>query len=160
MLIVFRPFKTGDFVEAGGTTGIVEQIGIFTTTMRTTDNKEVIVPNGAIYSATITNYSARSTRRVDMVFGISYDADIREARRILEGILSDDERILADPAPVVALSELADSSVNFVARPWVNAADYWDVKCDTNEKVKLAFDAAGIGIPYPQMDVHLSKEDN
>jgi len=158
MLIVFRPFKNGDFVEVGGTTGIVEQIGIFTTTMRTGDNKEVLVPNGSIYSATITNYSARSTRRVDMVFGISYDADIREARRILEGILSEDERVLADPAPVVALGELADSSVNFITRPWVNAADYWEVLWDTNEKVKLAFDAAGIGIPYPQMDVHVNKE--
>ncbi len=160
MLIVFRPFKDGDFVEAGGTTGIVEQIGIFTTTMRTGDNKEVIVPNGQIYSTTITNYSARSTRRIDMVFGIAYEADFRAAKKILEAILSDDDRILADPAPVVALGELADSSVNFLARPWVNAEDYWDVKWDTNEKVKLAFDAAGIGIPYSQMDVHLSKEDN
>jgi small conductance mechanosensitive channel len=160
MLIVFRPFKNGDFVEVGGTTGIVEQIGIFTTTMRTGDNKEVIVPNGQIYSATITNYSARDTRRVDMVFGISYDADIREAKAILEKILSDDERVLADPAPVVALGELADSSVNFVTRPWVNAADYWAVLWDTNEKVKLAFDAAGIGIPYPQMDVHIDKQSD
>ena len=158
MLIVFRPFKNGDFVEVGGTTGSVEQIGIFTTTMRTSDNKEVIVPNGTIYSATITNYSARSTRRVDMVFGISYDADIRVARQILERIFSEDERVLADPATVVALGELADSSVNFLARPWVNSADYSNVLWDANEKVKLAFDAAGIGIPYPQMDVHLSKE--
>jgi small conductance mechanosensitive channel len=160
MLIVFRPFKAGDFVEVGGTTGIVEIIGIFCTTMRTGDNKEVIVPNGAIYGSTITNFSARSTRRVDMVFGISYDADLREARAILEKILSEDERVLADPAPVVALGELADSSVNFLTRPWVNAADYWDVLWDTNEKVKLAFDAAGIGIPYPQMDVHLDKPDS
>ena len=128
--------------------------------MRTTDNKEVIVPNGAIYCATITNYSARSTRRVDMTFGISYDADLREARKILEQILADDERVLKDPAFVVALGALADSSVNFVARPWVNAADYWDVLWDTNEKVKLAFDGAGIGIPYPQMDVHLNKQDD
>jgi len=158
MLIVFRPFKRGDYVEVGGSSGIVEEIGIFTTTMRTVDNKEVIVPNGAIYSDTITNYSARSTRRVDMVFGISYDADIRQARQILETIFSEDERILAEPAAVVALGELADSSVNFIARPWVKSEDYWDVLWDTNEKVKLAFDAAGIGIPYPQMDVHVSKE--
>jgi small conductance mechanosensitive channel len=160
MLIIFRPFKNGDFVEVGGTAGIVETIGIFTTTMRTTDNKEVIVPNGSIYSATITNYSARSTRRVDMTFGISYDADLREARKILEQIITEDERVLKDPAPVVALGALADSSVNFLVRPWVNAADYWDVLWDTNEKVKLAFDAAGVGIPYPQMDVHLSKKDD
>jgi small conductance mechanosensitive channel len=160
MLIVFRPFKNGDFVEVGGVTGIVEQIGIFTTTMRTGDNKEVIVPNGQIYGSAITNYSARPTRRVDMVFGISYDADIRQAKEILEKILAEDERILEDPAPVVALGELADSSVNFVTRPWVNSADYWAVLWDTNEKVKLAFDAAGIGIPYPQMDVHLDQQSD
>jgi small conductance mechanosensitive channel len=157
MLIVFRPFKTGDFVEVAGVSGIVEQIGIFTSTLRSADNKEVIVPNGAIYSDTITNYSARDTRRVDMVFGISYDDDIRAAKAKLEEILAADDRVLSDPEPVVALSELADSSVNFVVRPWVNTADYWAVLWDTNEKVKLAFDEAGISIPYPQMDVHVDK---
>jgi small conductance mechanosensitive channel len=159
MLIVFRPFTNGDFVEVAGTSGVVEVIGIFTTTMRTGDNKEVIVPNGAIYNGTITNYSARDTRRIDMVFGISYDDDIRVAKAKLEQILSEDERVLADPAPVIALGELADSSVNFVVRPWVASADYWAVMWDTNEKVKLAFDESGISIPYPQMDIHLPKGD-
>ena len=159
MLIIFRPFKTGDFVEAGGVAGVVEKIGIFTTLMKTGDNKEVIVPNGAVYSGTITNYSARPTRRVDMVFGIGYDADIREAKNILQKIVGEDERVLPDPAPVIAVSELADSSVNFVVRPWVKASDYWAVLWDTNEKVKYAFDEAGISIPFPQMDVHLDKPE-
>jgi small conductance mechanosensitive channel len=155
MLIVFRPFTTGNFVEAGGTMGIVEKITIFNTVMRTPDNREVIVPNGAIYGGTITNYSARDTRRVDMVFGISYDDDIKKAKQILERLVAEDERVLEDPAPQVALSELADSSVNFVVRPWVKAEDYWALKFDYTEKVKLTFDAEGISIPYPQMDVHL-----
>ncbi len=157
MLIVFRPFTKGDFVEAGGAMGVVEKISIFTTTMTTPDNKEVIVPNGAILGSNITNFSARPTRRVDMVFGISYDDDIRKAKALLEEIVAADERILAEPAPVVALSELADSSVNFIVRPWVNAPDYWAVLWDTTAAVKLKFDEAGISIPYPQMDVHLDK---
>ncbi len=159
MLLVFKPFKGGDFVEAGGVTGVVEKIQIFSTQMRTGDNKEVIVPNGAIYSGAITNFSARDTRRVDMVFGIGYDDDIRLAKSILEKLVSEDSRILPEPAPVIALSELADSSVNFVVRPWVNSGDYWAVMWDMNEKVKLAFDDAGISIPYPQMDVHLHKQE-
>ena len=159
MILVFKPFKSGDFVEAGGVVGVVEQVNIFSSTLRTGDNKEVIVPNGSIYSGVITNYSARSTRRVDMVFGIGYDDDIRKAKEILEKLIAEDERILKDPAPVVALSELGDSSVNFVVRPWVNSADYWNVLWDMNEKVKLTFDAEGISIPYPQMDVHLHKQD-
>ncbi|RLT98040.1 mechanosensitive ion channel family protein [Ketobacter sp.] len=158
MLIVFRPFKNGDFVDAGGVTGVVEHIGIFTTIMKTPDNKEVIVPNGQVYGGTITNFSARDTRRVDMVFGIAYDADIRQAKNILTEIINSDSRVLKDPAPVIAVSELADSSVNFVVRPWVNSADYWGVLWDTNEKVKYAFDEAGVGIPFPQMDVHVHKE--
>ncbi|MFV0275966.1 MAG: mechanosensitive ion channel family protein [Parahaliea sp.] len=156
MLIVFRPFSKGDFVEAGGAAGIIEGIGIFTTTLVTPDNKEIIVPNGAILSNNITNYSARPTRRVDMVFGISYDDDIRKARSILEGILADDPRVLKDPEPVVALGALADSSLNFVVRPWVKSADYWAVLWDTNEAVKSRFDAEGISIPYPQMDLHMA----
>jgi len=159
MLIVFRPFKNGDFVEAGGVAGVVEHIGIFTTNMKTPDNKEVIVPNGQVYGSSIINYSAKPTRRVDMVFGISYDSDIRAAKNILTDIITKDERVLKDPAPVIAVSELGDSSVNFVVRPWVNAADYWAVYWDTNEKVKYAFDEAGIGIPYPQMDVHVHKPE-
>ncbi len=158
MILVFKPFKSGDFIEAGGVTGVVEKIQIFSTIMRTGDNKEVIVPNGSVYSGAITNYSARDTRRVDMVFGIGYDDDIRLAKSILEKLVSEDKRILPEPAPVIALSELADSSVNFVVRPWVNSSDYWAVMWDMNEKVKLAFDEAGISIPYPQMDIHVSKE--
>lgn len=154
MLIVFRPFKAGDFVEAGGVAGVVESISIFSSTMRTGDNKEVIVPNGSIYGGTITNYSARETRRVDMVFGIGYDDDIKKTKELLEKIVTSDERVLADPAPVIAVSELADSSVNFVVRPWVKTSDYWAVMWDLTEEVKLQFDAAGISIPYPQMDVH------
>lgn len=159
MILVFKPFKSGDFVEAGGVSGVVEMVNIFSTTMRTGDNKEVIVPNGGIYSGPITNYSARDTRRVDMVFGIGYDDDFRQAKAILEKLVAEDDRILKDPAPTIGLSELGDSSVNFVVRPWVNSADYWAVMWDMNEKVKTEFDAAGISIPYPQMDVHLHKQE-
>lgn len=157
MLIVFRPFTKGDFIDAGGAMGVVDKISIFTTILTTTDNKEVIIPNGAIMGGNITNFSARPTRRVDMVFGISYDDDIRKAKTLLEEIIAADERVLAEPAPVISLSELADSSVNFVVRPWVNSADYWAVLWETTESVKLKFDEAGISIPYPQMDVHLDK---
>jgi len=155
LLIIFRPFKTGDYVEAGGTSGVVESIGIFTTTLRTGDNREVIVPNGSIYNDTITNYSARDTRRIDMVFGIGYDDDIRKAKEILLRLLEEDDRVLEDPEPLVAVAELADSSVNFNVRPWVKSSDYWAVRYDLTERVKLAFDEADISIPYPQMDVHL-----
>lgn len=155
MLIIFRPFKSGDFVEVAGTAGVVENIGIFSSVLRTGDNREMIIPNGAIYGGTITNYSARDTRRVDMVFGVGYDDDLKKAKELLQSIISADQRILAEPAPVIAVSELADSSVNFVVRPWVKASDYWDVLWDTTEKVKLEFDASGLSIPYPQMDVHL-----
>ncbi len=159
MILVFKPFKSGDFIEAGGVSGVVEKIQIFSTLMRTGDNKEVIVPNGSIYSSAITNFSARDTRRVDMVFGIGYDDDIRLAKSILEKLVAEDSRILPEPSPVIALSELADSSVNFVVRPWVNSGDYWAVMWDMNEKVKLSFDEAGISIPYPQMDLHLHKQE-
>ncbi len=154
MLIIFRPFKAGDFVEAGGVAGVVETISIFSSTFRTGDNREVIIPNGSIYGGTITNYSARETRRVDMVFGIGYDDDIKKAKELLHKVVTSDERVLADPAPVIAVSELADSSVNFVVRPWVKTADYWAVLWDLTEAVKLEFDANGVSIPYPQMDVH------
>ncbi len=157
MLIVFRPFKTGDFVEAGGTAGIVETITIFSTVMRTGDNRKVIIPNGAIYNGNIINYSAKDTRRIDMVFGIGYEDDIKKAKQIMQDILTADERVLSDPEPLIAVGELADSSVNFFVRPWVNTADYWPVMFDLTEKIKLAFDDNGISIPYPQMDVHLDK---
>ena len=154
MLIIFRPFKAGDFVEVAGTSGVVETISIFSSTLRTGDNREIIIPNGSIYGGTICNYSARDTRRIDMVFGIGYDDDIRKAKALLEKIVTADERVLADPAPVIAVSELADSSVNFVVRPWVKTGDFWAVKWDLTEAVKLQFDEQGISIPYPQMDVH------
>lgn len=157
MLIVFRPFSDGDFIEAAGIAGVVEEIGIFSITMRTGDNREIIIPNGEIYGGTITNNSRRDTRRVDMVFGIGYDDDLLKAKEILNRILSEDERILADPAPTVAVGELADSSVNFNVRPWCKTSDYWGVYGDIHEKVKLTFDAEGISIPYPQMDVHQDK---
>ncbi|WP_088329887.1 mechanosensitive ion channel domain-containing protein [Lacimicrobium sp. SS2-24] len=160
LLLVFRPFKAGDYVEAGGTAGSVKHIGIFTTMFTTPDNKMVIVPNGNIYGDNIVNYSAMDTRRVDMVVGISYDSDLRKAKEILKEMLEADERILKDPAPQVAVSELADSSVNFVVRPWVKTADYWALKFDFTEAVKLRFDQEGIGIPFPQMDVHLHKEES
>lgn len=157
MLLVFRPFKSGDFVEAAGTMGVVEKIHIFSTIMRTGDNKEVIVPNGAIYSGNIINYSARQTRRIDMVFGIGYGDDIKKARDVIAAVVSADERVLADPETVIAVSELGASSVNFVVRPWVRTEDFWPVKFDLTEKIKLAFDENGISIPFPQMDVHWIK---
>lgn len=158
MLIIFRPFTQGDFIEAAGTAGSVEKISIFNTTLKTGDNREVIIPNGAIYGGTITNYSAKETRRIDMIFGISYDDDIRKAKEIIQNIIINDGRILQDPEPLIAVGELADSSVNFNVRPWVNTADYWTVRFDLNERIKLAFDENGISIPYPQMDVHLDKQ--
>jgi small conductance mechanosensitive channel len=157
LLIIFRPFQVGNYIDAGGVSGTVEKITIFNTIMLTPDNREIIVPNASIYGGTITNFSARATRRIDMVFGIGYGDDIKKARDILMEVLEADNRILKDPAPQVALSELADSSVNFVVRPWVNAADYWDVKFDLTEKIKLVFDENGVSIPFPQMDVHMDQ---
>ena len=155
MLIVFRPFKTGDFVEAGGVAGIVENVQVFATVIRTGDNKEITVPTGSIMGSSIVNYSAKPTRRVDMVFGIGYGDDIKQAKQILHDVVSAADRVLADPAPTIALSELADSSVNFVVRPWVNSADYWPVLFDITENVKLEFDKHGVSIPFPQTDVHV-----
>lgn len=159
MLLVFKPFKAGDFIEAGGAMGVVKSISIFTTVMTTGDNKEIIIPNGGIYGGNITNYSAKETRRVDMVVGIGYDSDLKKAKEILKEMLAADERILKDPAPTVAVAELADSSVNFVVRPWVATADFWAVKFDFTEAIKLRFDAEGISIPFPQMDLHVHKDD-
>ncbi|MBA6412784.1 mechanosensitive ion channel [Parahaliea sp. F7430] len=160
LLIIFRPFTKGNFVEAGGAMGVIDSIGIFTTTMTTTDNKEVTVPNGAIISNNITNYSARPTRRVDMTFSISYDDDIRKAKQILQEIIAADERVLPEPAPVIVLSELGSSSVNFLVRPWVKSSDYWPLLWATTEAVKTRFDAEGISIPYPQMDVHMHQQSS
>lgn len=135
--------------------GSVEAIQIFNTTLKTPDNKLVIVPNSSITGGNITNYSAMEHHRIDMVFGIGYDDDIKKAKSILEQILSEDSRVLKDPAPLVAVLELADSSVNFAVRPWTKTSDYWGVHFDVTEKVKLTFDEQGISIPYPQQDVHL-----
>ncbi|WP_430008957.1 mechanosensitive ion channel family protein [Methylophaga lonarensis] len=159
MLVIFRPFKVGDFIEAGGVMGIVEKISIFSTIMRTGDNREVIVPNGRIYGGTITNFSARDTRRIDMVFGISYGDDLLKAKNIIKDIVTGHEKVLQDPEPVVRVAELADSSVNFDVRPWVNADDFWPVRAELIEQIKLAFDANGITIPFPQMDVHVNKSE-
>jgi small conductance mechanosensitive channel len=155
LMIIFRPFKVGDFVEAAGVSGSVQAIHIFTTTLITPDNKTIIVPNGKIGNDNIINYSAQATRRVDLTVGVSYDADLKEVRAILEDIVSKDSRILSDPAHQIAVAELADNSVNFVVRVWVESADYWSVFFDATETVKLRLDEAGIGIPYPQRDVHL-----
>ncbi|MFQ5644389.1 MAG: mechanosensitive ion channel family protein [Thiogranum sp.] len=155
MIILFRPFKVGDFIEAGGASGVVEEVRMFATIMRTGDNRQIIVPNGQIYGGTITNYSAKPTRRIDLVFGIGYGDDIAKAKKIIDDIMQQDERILSDPAPGIALGELADSSVNFNVRPWVRSEDYWPVRADLLEKIKLAFDANGISIPYPQQDVYM-----
>lgn len=155
MLLAFKPFRAGHFVEAGGTSGVVENIGIFATTLRTGDNREVIVPNGGIYGGTIVNYSARETRRIDLTFGISYGADIQKAKEVLQDIVQTDPRILRDPKTTIAVGALGDSSVDMVVRPWVASADYWDVLFDLNERVKIAFDLHGIDIPFPTMDVNL-----
>ncbi len=154
LIILFRPFKVGDFVEAGGATGTVEEINMFSTIFRTGDNKVVIVPNSAIIGGKITNYSAKETRRVDWTFGIGYEDDLKLAKETLKEIIESEPRILKEPPPLVAVSELADSSVNFVVRAWVKAKDYWDVYFSIIEKVKLTFDEKGISIPYPQLDIH------
>lgn len=155
MLIFFRPFKVGDVVTVAGETGAVEEITIFNTVMNTADNQRKIIPNSIVSSGTITNITANSTRRIDMVFGIGYDDNIKGAEQILLELVQKEPKVLSDPPVTVAVSELADSSVNFVVRPWVNTEDYWDVKFSLTEKIKLAFDEAGISIPYPQQDVHM-----
>ena len=154
LIIFFRPFKVGDFIQASGEMGVVEEVNLFSTLMKTGDNKQIIIPNSSIVGGNITNFSTKDTRRVDFVFGIGYDDDLKLAKATLEEIVNSDSRSLKDPAPLVAVSELADSSVNFVVRVWVKSEDYWAVNFDTIEKVKLTFDEKGISIPYPQMDVH------
>jgi len=155
MIIGFRPFNVGDYIEAGGSAGVVEDIQIFSTRMRTADNKTVMVPNAGIIGGSIVNHSDRETRRVDMKFGIGYGDNLKIAKQILQDILDKDERVLTDPAPLIAVSELADSSVNLIVRPWVKNADYWPLLWDITEQVKLRFDQEGIQIPYPQRDVHV-----
>lgn len=155
LIIVFKPFKAGDVVEANGVTGKVEHIFIFTTELRTPDNKVVIIPNSKMTDNNIVNYTSAGERRVDLLIGISYDANIDDARKILFDIMANDDRILNDPEPVVAVAELADSSVNLAVRPWVKVEDYWKVYWGILETTKKRFDEAGIGIPYPQRDIHV-----
>lgn len=158
LMIIFRPFKAGDFVEAAGTAGVVEEIQLFTTTMRTPDNKTIIIPNAQVTSDTITNYSARDTRRLDLKFGVSYTDDLDKVKRVIGEVLADEPRLLKDPEPLIGLLELGDSSVNFAVRPWVNSSDYWPVLFDLQEAMKKRFDKEGISIPFPQRDVHLYQQ--
>ena len=155
MLVLFRPFKVGDFIDAAGVSGTVEEIGIFKTDIRTPDNKLVIVPNSLVYGDTITNYSAKDTRRIDLVIGVGYGDAIHQARDIMMSVLEADDRVLSDPAPAVMLLELGASSVDFAVRPWVNSADYWATRAAVLERIKNALDENGLSIPYPQQDVHI-----
>ncbi len=155
LIVMFRPYRVGDFVEAAGIAGSVEQVGILTTVLKTGDNKQIIVPNAQIMGSIITNYSANDTRRVELVIGIGYDDDIDKARDTLQALVDADDRILKDPSCLIAVSELADSSVNFVVRPWVKSANYSAVKFALTEAIKKRFDKEGISFPYPQQDVHL-----
>ncbi len=155
LIVMFRPYRVGDFVEVAGVAGAVVQVGILTTILKTGDNKQIIVPNAQIMSSIITNYSANDTRRVDLVIGIGYDDDIDKARDTIRALVDADDRILKDPACLIAVSELADSSVNFVVRPWVKSADYSAVNFALTEAIKRRFDKEGISFPYPQQDVHL-----
>lgn len=161
MVLVFRPFRVGDVIDAAGVVGVVREIRLFNTIIATADNIKVIVPNGKVYGDVIRNITGYDTRRVDMVFGIGYTSSVQKSYEIITRILKEDPRILDEPAPQVALAELADSSVNFVVRPWVKKEDYWGVKFDVTEKVKREFDEAGIEIPFPQRSVHMvSKTTN
>ena len=155
LIVMFRPYKVGDFIEAAGISGIVVEVQILTTIFRTADNKRVIVPNGQVMNSVITNYSANDTRRVDLLVGVSYGDDLDQVRATLTALLEADPRVLADPPYTIAVSALADSSVNFVVRPWVKTADYWDVHFDLTEAIKKRFDKEGITIPFPQRDVHV-----
>lgn len=158
MLILFKPFKIGDFIEGGGVLGSVEEIQIFNTILRSSDNRKIILPNSKISGDTITNFSGIDKRRVDMTFGIAYADDMKKAKEVLLKLMNEDPRVLKDPAPLVAVSELGDSSVNLVCRPWVKPSDYWGVYFDAMEQGKLALEAAGMSIPFPQRDVHLYQE--
>lgn len=160
MIAFFQPFRLNHYIEAAGTAGTVREVGMFNTTLLTPDNKQVVVPNRLVYNDTIVNYSAEDTRRVDMVFGIGYSDDIGQARELIQEVITADERILEDPAPNIAVMELADNSVNVVVRPWCKNEDYWDVYFSVIEKVKQTFDQNGISIPYPQRDVHMIQADN
>ena len=155
LIVLFRPYKVGDFIEGAGVSGVVVEVQILTTVLKTGDNKQIVVPNGQIMNSIITNYSANDQRRVDMVVGVSYDDDLDKVRSTLRELIDADDRILDEPACTIAVSALADSSVNFVVRPWVKTADYWGVMFDMTEAIKKRFDQEGISFPFPQQDVHL-----
>ena len=158
LIMLFRPFKIGDFIDAGGATGIVEEIGILVTELRSPDNKKIIVPNSGVMSGNITNITAKDTRRCDMAFGVSYTDDLDKVQGILMEMIKADERVLEDPEPQVVVAELGDSSINFKVRPWVKKEDYWGLYFDMQKAVKQRFDKEGISIPFPQRDVHLFQE--
>lgn len=158
LLISFKPFKAGDFVEVAGTAGVVEEVQIFSTQLKTPDNKTVIIPNGGITSGNIVNYSSKPTRRIDLVIGVGYSADLKQTKTILTDIVNRQELVLKDQEATIAVSELADSSVNFVVRPWVNTENYWPVYFDLLETIKIELDQAGIEIPFPQLSVHVNQE--
>ncbi len=158
LILILKPFKVGDFISAQGFTGTVNEIQVFSTILKTVDNKTILLPNGPLSTSPVTNFSTEAQRRVDLVFGIGYNDDIEKAKSVLWEIINADTRVLKDPQAFVAVSELADSSVNFTVRLWVNAADYWGVHFDTIEKVKKEFDAKGISIPFPQRDIHVFNE--
>lgn len=158
LMVIFRPFRVGDYIEAGGTAGIVERIHIFQTELRSPDNKAIIVPNSGIMGGNIINYSRKEKRRVDLLVGVSYDAYLPDVKKVLEEVVAEDERVLKDEDTVIAVHAMADSAINLVVRPWVKTADFWPVYWDLTEKIKLRLDEKGIGIPYPQMDVHFFKD--
>jgi small conductance mechanosensitive channel len=155
LILVLRPFRVGDFIQGAGEAGTVKKIDLFVTEMATPDNIQILIPNGKLFGDIIRNVSGYETRRVDMVIGIGYDSSIQKAIEVMTALLKEDERVLEDPAPMIAVSELADSSVNFVVRPWVKSGDYWGFKFDFTRRVKEAFDENGIEIPFPQRVVHM-----
>ena len=157
MILIFKPFKVGDVIEAQGHTGGVKEIQIFNTILKTPDNKTIIIPNGGLSNSSMVNYSTEPTRRVDFTFGIGYGDSIEQGKEVLQAIFAADSRILTETAPFVEVVALADSSVNFACRVWVNSADYWGVYFDTNAKVYNKFNKVGLNIPFPQMDVHVHK---
>ena len=157
LIVAFRPFKSGDYVEIGGVAGSVDSIQIFQTVLTTPDNKMVVVPNGSVIGSPITNYSRHETRRIDLMIGVSYNADLQKTKALLTKICESDERVLKEPGVQVGVHTLADSSVNFVVRPWVSTAEYWNVYFDLMQAIKEGLDKEGIEIPFPQMDVHMNK---
>ncbi len=159
LMMLFKPFKVGDFIEGGGTSGVVEDISIFTTKLRTPDNKKVIIPNGKLTSDNVTNFTAADMRRVDIVAGVDHSEDLDRVKSVIADEMNRDDRILRDPPPMLGVVEIADSSVNIAVRPWVKTEDYWDVFFSLQERIKKRFDAEGIIIPYPQMDVHLKGKE-